>query len=234
MSTHTSKLENQQTTKDRILDAAELVFAEKGLDGSSLRDITKAANVNVASVSYHFGSKAGLIEAVFTRHLEPMNTSRIDMLDLVEARAVGKDLSIEAVLDAFIRPVVMHHLAEPGLNDAFMRIMSRCLNEPPTHLEHVKHLFDRLMDRFHVAFSRALPEHSPSEIFWGLHFTIGIIHHALQILSQLHHLPHCPSEAVDANAVAERLIKYTSAGMQSQHVCDVSIDGPQNNTSIDL
>lgn len=222
MTTESSSEKNKQTTRDRILDAAERVFADKGLDGSSVRDITTAANVNLAAVNYHFGSKTGLIEAVFSRHLGPMNSARLALLDGVEEQAGAGTPSIESVLDAFIRPVVMHHLAEHGTNDAFMRLMSRCLNEPPTHLEHVKHHFDALMHRFQPAFSRALPDHSPSEIFWGVHFTIGIMHHTLHVLSHLQHLPFCPSEAADAQTIVERLIAYSSAGMNAQHGSDLS------------
>lgn len=216
---------DKPTTKDRIMDAAERLFADKGLDGSSLREITTAAGVNLAAVNYHFGSKDGLIAAVFTRHLGPLNAARIALLDKVEAQAGEAPPILEAVLDAFIRPVVMHDLEEYGGNDAFMRLMSRCLNEPPTHLEHVKHHFDAAMDRFHAAFSRSLPDHAPSEIFWGLHFTIGIIHHSLHVLSHLRHLPHCPAESTNAQTVAEHLIAYTAAGMRAQHKSAISADG---------
>ena len=229
--TETSSAKHKQTTRDRILDAAECVFADKGLDGSSVRDITTAANVNLAAVNYHFGSKTGLIEAVFSRHLGPMNTARLALLDRVEEQAGESSPSIESVLDAFIRPVVAHHLAEHGANDAFMRLMSRCLNEPPTHLELFKHHFDALMNRFHAAFSRALPDHSPCEIFWGVHFTIGIMHHTLHVLSHLHHLPFCPSESADAQTVVERFIAYTAAGMKAQHACSITINGPCGGTS---
>lgn len=231
MITETSSAKHKQTTRDRILDAAERVFADKGLDGSSVRDITTAANVNLAAVNYHFGSKTGLIEAVFSRHLVPMNTARIALLDWVEEQAGEGYPPIESVLDAFIRPVVMHHLAELGTNDAFMRLMSRCLNEPPTHLEQVTHHFDVLMNRFHTAFSRAMPDHSPSEIFWGVHFTIGTMHHTLHVLSHLRHLPFCPSEPAGAQTVVERLVAFTAAGMKAQHACSTTIDGPCGGTS---
>lgn len=85
--TETSSAKHKQTTRDRILEAAERMFADKGLDGSSVRDITTAANVNLASVNYHFGSKTGLIEAVFSRHLGPMNAARLALLDRVEEQA---------------------------------------------------------------------------------------------------------------------------------------------------
>ncbi len=224
------RVNDKQTTKDRILNAAECIFADKGFDGSSLRDITTAAGVNLASVSYHFGSKNGLIEAVFARHLGPMNAARIALLDRVEEQVGEGSPAIESVLDAFIRPVVMHHLAEHGANDAFMRLMSRCLNEPPTHLEQFEHHFDALMNRFHAAFSRALPDHSPNEIFWGVHFTLGIMHHTLHVLSHFHHLPFCPSESADAQTVVERLIAYAAAGMKAQHDSIISVNEPCGGT----
>lgn len=230
MITETSRSKHKKTTRDRILDAAERVFADKGLDGSSVRDITTAANVNLAAVNYHFGSKTGLIEAIFSRHLGPINTARIALLDRVEEQAGEGSPPIESVLDAFIRPVVMHHLAEHGANNAFMRLISRCLNEPPTHLEQLKHHFDEHMNRFHAAFSRALSDHSPSEIFWGVHFTIGIMHHTLHVLSHLHHLPFCPTESADAQTVVERLIVYTAAGMKAQHGSIISVNEPCGGT----
>ena len=202
------------STKDKILDAAETLFADKGLDATSMRDITRLAGVNLAAINYHFGSKNGLISAVFTRHLEPLNAARIARLEEIEHNQTVP--SLEAVLQAFIRPVVLSYLDKPSSNTAFMRLMSRCLNEPQTHLEHVKHHFDSLMHRFQQAFTVALPGHKPSEIFWGLHFTIGTMHHTLHVLSQLRYLPHCPDEPIKGERVAQHLVAFTAAGIRAQ------------------
>ncbi|TVP55269.1 MAG: TetR/AcrR family transcriptional regulator, partial [Halomonadaceae bacterium] len=61
----------QSETVDRILDAAEELFAERGFSETSLRMITSHARVNLAAVNYHFGSKKALIQAVFARFLTP-------------------------------------------------------------------------------------------------------------------------------------------------------------------
>ena len=71
-------------TKDRILDAAESLFMEHGFEATSLRAITAAAGVNLASVNYHFGSKEVLFQAVLTRRLDPMNQERLDLLTTLE------------------------------------------------------------------------------------------------------------------------------------------------------
>ena len=100
-------------TKIRILDAAESLFAEHGFAATSLRAITRHANVNLAAVHYHFGSKEGLVEAVFSRRLGPLNQERLELLDAVEAR--GGEL--EDVLRALIGPALRLSRAEPPASD---------------------------------------------------------------------------------------------------------------------
>ena len=68
-----SPAEIQAGTKTRILNAAEKLFGEKGFDGTSLRDITAEAQVNLAAVNYHFQSKDSLFDAVIERRIEPIN-----------------------------------------------------------------------------------------------------------------------------------------------------------------
>src|SRR5271168_2133017 len=88
-------------TKSRILDSAEKLFGLNGFESTSLRDITREAEVNLAAVNYHFQSKDHLIDAVIARRIEPVNRRRMEMLD-----AAGENPTIEQVLEAFIVPVV--------------------------------------------------------------------------------------------------------------------------------
>ena len=65
---------NQQIeTRTRLLDSAEQLFAERGIDATSLRAITTAAGANLASVNYHFGSKDELFREVVSRRIGPVN-----------------------------------------------------------------------------------------------------------------------------------------------------------------
>ena len=75
-------------TKDRILDAAERLFADKGYSATSLRDITQEAEVNLAAVNYHFGSKEALLTALLERRLDPVNRKRLELLDAAEAEDI--------------------------------------------------------------------------------------------------------------------------------------------------
>ena len=84
-----STTELRGSTKDRILDAAEGLFAQQGFSATSLRAITAQAGVNLAAVNYHFGSKDGLLEAVFVRRLGPLNDERLALLDEAESTPGG-------------------------------------------------------------------------------------------------------------------------------------------------
>src|SRR5271163_200520 len=88
-------------TKTRILDAAEKLFALKGFEATSLRDITAEAQVNLAAVNYHFQSKDSLIDAVIVRRIEPVNRRRLEML-----AAAGPDPALEQILRAFLTPAL--------------------------------------------------------------------------------------------------------------------------------
>ena len=60
-------------TRERLLDAAEVLFAENGFDATSVRAITTWADANLAAVNYHFQAKVVLITAVFERRIRPIN-----------------------------------------------------------------------------------------------------------------------------------------------------------------
>src|ERR1700744_1904733 len=94
------------TTKTRILDAAERLFARDGFEATSLRAITTEAQVNLAAVNYHFQSKEALVQAVIGRRMGPVNARRLALLDACELQAAGAPLPLEQTIDAFLRPVV--------------------------------------------------------------------------------------------------------------------------------
>ncbi|MCP5067717.1 MAG: TetR/AcrR family transcriptional regulator, partial [bacterium] len=91
-----------QDTKQRLLDAAEQLFAERGFDGTSMRAVTQAAGASVSAANYHFGSKQALLGATLRRRIEPFNRRRLELLDGLEAGGAVPD--VEQLMDAFFRP----------------------------------------------------------------------------------------------------------------------------------
>lgn len=206
-----SKCSKGLPTKDRIIEVAERLFAEKGLDGASMRDITDAAGVNLAAVNYHFGSKDGLISAVFHRHFGPLNEERLAMLESVEAAAGNGPPMLEAVLEAFIRPAVTREH-----DSRFSLLMGRCMSEPVKYIDvHIRPHFEPLMRRFDSSVARALPDVPWDEIFWRMIFTMGALHHVVHIWSNAIGVPYESVKLHDAEGIIRRLVSFTAAGLRS-------------------
>jgi len=202
-----------KNTRSRILDVAEELFGEQGLDRVSIRDITDKAKVNLAAINYHFGSKEDLIAAVFERRVVPVNEARLAALDEAENATGGKTRMLEAVLGAFIRPAVQCSLNATKGGAAFSKLFGRCLAEPSPEVEALlKRQFEPLAERMHAALKRALPHLSRSEIFWRMKFTYGALHHWL--LTKDKFRPDWVKE-VSLEAQTQKLISFAAAGFRA-------------------
>lgn len=200
-------------TRARILDVAEHLFGEQGLDRVSIRDITNQARVNLAAIHYHFGSKVELIAAVFERRVVPVNQARFAALDLVERKAGRKAPKLEDILEAFIRPALQSSLDGASGGPAFSKLFGRCLSEPSPEVERLlKRQFEPLAERMHAVLKRALPQLSRADIFWRLKFTYGALHHWL--LTRDKFRPDWV-QAVDAEAQIQKLISFAAAGFRA-------------------
>lgn len=200
-------------TKSRILDVAEELFGERGLDRVSIRDITQKARVNLAAINYHFGSKEDLIAAVFERRVVPVNEARLIALDAVEKSAGKKNPQLEAILEAFIRPAQQCALKPSKGGAAFSKLFGRCLSEPSPEVEALlKKQFEPLVERMNAALKKALPKVPRSEIFWRMKFTFGALHHWL--LTKDKFLPDWLEET-DLEEQVQKLISYAAAGLRA-------------------
>ena len=200
-------------TRSRILDVAEDLFGEWGLDRVSIRDITRKANVNLAAINYHFGSKEDLIAAVFERRVVPVNDARLAALDLVEKAAAKRAPKLEDILEAFIRPAIPASAEDANGGAAFSKLFGRCLSEPSPEVEALlKKQFEPLAQRMHAMLKRSLPRLSRSEIFWRLKFTYGALHHWL--LTRDKFRPDWVPD-VDAEAQIQKLISFAAAGFRA-------------------
>src|SRR5882724_4459665 len=200
-------------TKSRILDVAEEMFAEQGLDRASIRDITKKAGVNLAAINYHFGSKEDLIAAVFERRVVPVNEARLAALDMVEKAAGKKSPKLEDILEAFIRPALQSSLEASKGGTAFSKLFGRCLSEPSPEVEALlKRQFEPLLERMDSALMKALPHLSRSDIFWCMKFTFGALHHWL--LTKDRFLPAW-LEKVEVEEQIKKLISFSAAGFRA-------------------
>jgi AcrR family transcriptional regulator len=200
-------------TKDRILDAAERLFARQGVEATSLRAITAQAGVNLAAVNYHFQSKESLLHAVIARRLNPVNEKRLAMLDACEEAAGGGQLPLDEVLDALLRPV-FEMLS--GQAKEFTPIMGRIFTESAELTEQVfqKHLA-HVAQRFLPAFQRALPDLPAVELLWRLQFVYGVMSHTMGAGRIVKFLAKGQCDTTDVDATMRRVETFLLAGLRA-------------------
>lgn len=160
-------------TKRRILDAAEQLIGDKGFPSTSMRDITKAANVNLASVNYHFGSKEALLAAVLARRLQPINERRLQLLDEIETQADDRGPTLYDIVRAFLSPP-FEQQTQWGYNETFLRLLGRIHSETNEEFRQVfMSEFELVFQRFAVALQRPLPHLTNSNLPWRMLFMVG-------------------------------------------------------------
>jgi AcrR family transcriptional regulator len=170
-------------TLEILLNAAEELFAKQGYDGTTLRDITGLAGVNLAAAHYHLGNKEALYIKVFTRRLQPINESRLARLAQAEQEAKASLVGMEQIIEIMARPLFELAADTQQGGQYFGRILGRCLVEPLPFMEStITAELQPVMARFGQALRRHLPQLAPEEYLWRFSFVIGAMHHSLATL----------------------------------------------------
>jgi len=201
-------------TKERILDTAEHLFAELGVDATSLRAVTREAGVNLAAVHYHLGSKEALLEAILARRVGPVNQARLKALDQLEASAVDRVVPLEALLHAFFAPALLGlETTERG------RLLSRLLarlywDAGPDLRTIVFEQFREVVERFSSALERSLAPMPAAEVLTRFHYGLGVMIHVLARPAMVVSGPLAPPEESPTQQLA-RIVAFVAAGMRA-------------------
>lgn len=162
----------QSDTVDKILDAAEELFAKRGFSETSLRMITSDAGVNLAAVNYHFGSKNALIQAVFARFLTPF--SQIIDKELAQRESEGSPPDVETLLKIITTSIVRIPTRNQNGLAIFMRLLGLAYTQSQGHLRrYLETQYSNVFRRFMRLFREATPELSNVERFWRIQFMLG-------------------------------------------------------------
>ena len=163
-------------TKERLLAVAGELFADRGFDSVSLRMITDRANVNLASVNYHFGSKEELIGAVVDDIVRPVNEKRLSLLSLID---YTRQDPIRKIIHAFIDPVF--DLSDSGNDDnKYYKLISRCIASRDERVSSIIiKQFPEVLAQFVSALTKALPSIDSDSAHLKIMFMAGALAHSL-------------------------------------------------------
>ena len=221
-------------TRERILDVAERQFMVHGYDATSMRMITRAAQVNLAAVNYHFGSKEELLREVFRRRLSWLNNERLSVLDALEEQANGQPLKPSQVLEAFFGPLLHIGEVEALGGMTFLRLLGRTLTDPSEFITtFFADEYAEVIERYKQALIRSVPDVPRAEIVWRLHFMLGAMSYAIAGTDILHVITGVEmgdyagqetGNKSEATRLSERLMPFLLGGLRAPlpHIAEVS------------
>ena len=201
----------QFSTKDRILGAAEELFAQHGFGGTSLRQVTSRADVNIAAVNYHFGSKENLVTEVFRRRMNDMSAQRLARLKQVREQNPGE---LEPILAAFVEPALALAQDRHG-GGAFIRVIARAYAEKNDGLrKFLSEQYGHVLREFGKAIATCVPALSKEQLYWRLDFLAGSLTYAMADFGLIKR-PSGVGEAAHRTRAAQELIRFAAAGFKT-------------------
>ena len=198
---------NSEQTRARLLEAAREVFSQHGFQGATVREICRRAEANVAAVSYHFGSKDGLLA-------EALNFEQLKALQQPNMHA---DARPEARLRLFIHDFMLMLLDEK--NASFQcQIMARELAEPTPALDQIVRDAIAPMHEFLGKLVQEIVGNkvSPAELRRCVYSILGqclFYRHSHPVLQRLH--PKLRYDQKEIEAIAEHITRFSLAWINS-------------------
>ena len=199
------------STKDRILHAAEELFAQQGFASTSLRQVTSRADVTIAAVNYHFGSKDNLVNEVFRRRMDEMSAQRLEALKAATRNAHGQ---LEPVLAAFVEPALAMAQDRHG-GGAFIRVIARAYAESNEGLrKFLSEQYGHVLREFAKAIDACVPGLGKEELYRRLDFLSGALTYAMADFGLIKR-PSGVTDSQHRQRAAAALIRFAAAGFKA-------------------
>jgi len=203
-----------KSVKDRLLDAAEGLFCERGFKGTSIRDIASSAGCNIASVNYYFGSKEKLYEEVWRRHLIPMRDARIASINKVMSQAEAQP-NLEDLLRSFADTFV-GSMVDTSRVSRLSKLMAREYIDShlPTDM-FVNEVIRPTMTVMHKAIIKTCPDLDESKVLLVIFSVIGQLVHVVHVKTMFEHSRDDLSLPIfDSNEAIDHIVKFSAAGIR--------------------
>jgi len=199
---------------ERILDAAEELFALHGYDGVTLRQIARRAGVDVALASYHFGRKLDLFQAVFERRAAYLNEARREALHRCQREAGAAGPTLEQIIEAFLRPLELAQETGDSGWRHYLALIAYINNSPYWGPKMMSHLFDALVQEFIAALANALPGARREDLYWCYHNLSGALTLTLAQTQRIDNLSGGLCRSADLQAAYDHMIPFVAAGFR--------------------
>jgi AcrR family transcriptional regulator len=211
------KAEQRAETMEQILDAAEDLFSQHGLYGTTLKDVAKQVGVHHTLLNYYFADKKALFDAVFARRAVVTSERRMKALDDYETACGGKP-TVEGALHAFLDTDLDLYITGGEGWRNYAKLGAQVANTPEWGADLMDQHFDPVVLRLIDLLKKALPDCGEADIFWGYHFVTGALMLTLARTGRIDKLSGGVARSDDFVAIKERMAKFMAAGFRS--ICD--------------
>ena len=206
---------NGSDTRERLVEAAERLFADQGYGNVSVRAVAAAAGVNWSLVGYHFRGKEGLLSEIYRRHCSTLNAERLRLL--TRARA-GRQRRLEQVIDAFVRPALAE-IQTAGRESGFSRLRAILAAEDSALLERlVAENFDASSRIFVAALRECVPRLPPDEVLWRFHFMLGTIYYSVASPQRIKTFSNGRCDPANLEDTMRHLVPFLAAAFRAASV----------------
>lgn len=204
----------RQDARERILDVSEELFSKASFASVSVRAVTSKAGVNLSAVNYYFGSKQGLFQAVYVRRATAMNHERLHLLHVAseKAEADGREVSLEELISAMLTPPMFWLCDKDKGYSEYIRFLARAYLEEASDMDNVLRQEVDVFDRFVPYFQKIKPGLSKEDIYWRIHFMMGVMHHTINNFHRMSLLSHKACKAGTGVETRDRLVDFCCAG----------------------
>jgi AcrR family transcriptional regulator len=199
-------------TRTAILAAAERLYADRGFGDVTLRDIVAEANVNLAAVNYHFGSKDELIAELFVTRSLALNRERVSELRAAEEKGGGR-ADIADILRALVGPTLRGCLGPDNERSTAARFMIRVSIESVPPIRRIRNREIDHLRKFIAAMKRSLPALGEVELYWGLHFALAMSQQTVRDSERLTKLSEGKCDVNDVEGVIARVVDVAVMGL---------------------
>lgn len=201
-----------QSTKDRIIDAAEMLFSQQGYEGTTTRAIAMKADVPLGLMSYYFGTKSDLYSEVITRRSAE---HAADIEASLKAVADRGDFTIAELIEAFVMPPIRRALdGGPGWA-AYVKLLSLAANTPGSepHTKTFARQYAKVVDDFVAMLRRKMPGASEEDVYWAYYILNSAFIHVLVENASIDRLSGGRCKASDLETVAAKMATIFDAGI---------------------
>ena len=204
----------REASIERILDAAEQLFAEFGYHGVTLKDVAARVGVSSTLIHYHFAGKESLFEAVWARRAPISARNRLEAMRRY-AEEVGDKVTVEGALHAWIDTDLNVQIDDSEHWIAFGKITAQANSAAGWGAEKMTRYFNPVVLALIDLLKRAMPECDEETIFWGYHFVSGAMTHNMARTGRLDELSHGLCSSDDFVSIRRHMARFMAAGFEA-------------------